>query len=207
MKQMEIMRKDNDSFSSTTVSSTTVLAERGNAETTKTMSDTMFADDNNILTTVPGSSTIIRTTLQVEENEILTSEKEPEITTLPSDFLGEVTNDIDNEAATESPDNEMYETSTVIATSISTSEAISYFNPENLPKLENVKSYVIKSSQTYAKATALICFNCECCSYFCTRRSPLNYLSVMEISEFEGLRRVKNSHSSSLVTKPGVINN
>ena len=138
MKEMEILRKDDDSFSSTTVSSTTVLAERGNAETTTTMSDSMFADDNNILTTVPASSTISSTTLQVEEKEILTSEKETGMTTLPSESLGEVTNDIDNEVATESPDNEMYETSTVIATSISTSEAISYFNPENLPKLENI---------------------------------------------------------------------
>ena len=107
MKEMEIMRKDNDSFSSTTVSSTTVLAERGNAETTTTMSDSMFADDNNILTTVPASSTISSTTLQVEEKEILTSKKETEMTTLPSDSLGEVTNDIDNEVATESPDNEL----------------------------------------------------------------------------------------------------
>ena len=60
---------------------------------------------------MPASSTISSKTLQVEEKEILTSEKETEITASPTDTLGEVTNDIDNEVATESPDNEMYETS------------------------------------------------------------------------------------------------
>merc|ERR1712106_1210426 len=143
MQDMEIMRKNNDLVSSTTVSSTTVLDERGNAETTTTIKDSTLVNDDTILTTVPASSTISSVTLFVDRIEILKSYSETDSKAeTPSDSSEENTinssssDDINNEIDTESPD--MYETSTVIATSISTSEAISYFNPENLPKLENV---------------------------------------------------------------------
>ena len=74
MQDMEIMRKTPDSvISSTTVSSTTVLAERGNAETTSaTVRD---SSEESVVTTVPASSTIGSTTLPTD---IINSDNETE---------------------------------------------------------------------------------------------------------------------------------
>ena len=128
MQDMEIMRKTSNSvISSTTVSSTTVLSERGNAETTS---------DESVITTAPVSSTIGSTTLPTDINNSDNETEKIELDSLEENSIHAFSDEKDNEVETEAP--EMYETSTVIATSISTSEAISYFNPENLPKLESV---------------------------------------------------------------------
>ena len=132
LQEMEIMRKNNDSYSSTTVSSTTVLVEHGpagSAESTtslKDFTDTVVTTENPVPSVVPteSSSTVkkvdlIKTSIVEGQNTIHT-----------------YSNEIEEDVITEAPD--MYETSTVIATSISTSEAISYFSAESLSNLQSV---------------------------------------------------------------------
>jgi len=136
MQDMEIMRKTTDSLSSTTVSSATVLPELGNVETTTTIKDSTVENDNIILTTVSvSSSTMLPEDMIKSDTETESKNKNIQLDSSEEDTIHPFSDEINNEVETESPD--MYETSTVIATSISTSEAISYFNPENLPKLEN----------------------------------------------------------------------
>merc|ERR1711874_776402 len=124
-----------DSLSSTTVSSATVLPELGNAETITTIRDSTVENDNIILTTVSvSSSTTLPEDMIKSDTETESKNKNIQLDSSEEDTIHPFSDEINNEVETESPD--MYETSTVIATSISTSEAISYFNPENLPKLE-----------------------------------------------------------------------
>merc|ERR1712154_78669 len=116
--------------SSNTDSSTTVLPERGNAETSPAITDSTLVTDDSVSTTVPVTSTIGSTTLPTDFINSDNKTENNKSDSLEENTIHAFSDEKDNEIETESP--EMYETSTVIATSISTSEAISYFNPENL---------------------------------------------------------------------------
>jgi len=143
MDAIEIMRQSKVSITSTPVSTASDSEVLQSADKTTTIKDSTTVTGVDTLTKLPVNNIRTSTTAPESRTYMVKSELDTgsteqadiEMTTIPTDSIGEATihteiDEKDNEIVTESPD--MYETSTVIATSISTSEAIVYFKSDNV---------------------------------------------------------------------------